>query len=152
MKEFHGSLVASSRASKITFVALLVLFSLNAFGQTFGEVTGRVSDPSGAGVPNSVLTLTSTATNAARKTDSGSDGFYSFPSVPPGIYNLKSEHPGFKTVTTDRNGRNHSCSENPSTKKVSGLHGMLLPPSNTLCSLRPAASTRSTLCLVGSSA
>ena len=37
MKEFHGSLVASSRASKITFVALLVLFSLNAFGQTFGR-------------------------------------------------------------------------------------------------------------------
>jgi hypothetical protein len=101
MKEFHGSLVASSPASKITFLVLLVLFSLNAFGQTFGEVTGRVIDPSGAGVPNSVLTLTSTATNAARKTDSGSDGFYSFPSVPPGIYNLKSEHTGFKTVTTD---------------------------------------------------
>jgi len=79
----------------------IVCFGLPLLGQTFGEITGRISDPSGAGVPNSVLTLTSTATNAVRQTDSGNDGFYSFPSVPPGIYNIKSEHPGFKTSTTN---------------------------------------------------
>jgi hypothetical protein len=76
MKEFHGSLVASSPTSKITPVVLLILLSLNAFGQAFGEVTGRVSDPSGAGAPNSISSLTSTAANAARRTDGGSDGFF----------------------------------------------------------------------------
>ena len=79
----------------------IVCFGLPLLGQTLGEITGRVSDPSGAGVPNSVLTLTSTATNAVRQADSGNDGFYSFPSVPPGIYNLKTEHPGFKTATSN---------------------------------------------------
>ena len=81
--------------------ALLCCCGLPLLGQTFGEITGRVSDPSGAGIPGAVLTLTNTATNAVRQTDSGSDGFYSFPSVPPGFYNLKSEHPGFKVAASD---------------------------------------------------
>jgi hypothetical protein len=66
-----------------------------------GEITGRVSDPSGAGVPDSALTLTSTATGAVRQANSGSDGFYSFPSLPPGFYTLKAEHPGFKVSTSN---------------------------------------------------
>jgi hypothetical protein len=70
-------------------------------GQTLGEITGRVSDPSGAGVPDSALTLINTATSAVRQTNSTSDGFYSFPSLPPGFYNLKTEHPGFKTSTSN---------------------------------------------------
>jgi hypothetical protein len=86
--------------TKLLLGAILCV-GLPLLGQTFGEITGRVSDPSGAGVPNSVLTLASTATNAVRQTDSGNDGFYSFPSVPPGIYNLKTEHPGFKTATSN---------------------------------------------------
>jgi hypothetical protein len=84
-----------------SFIALLLLTGLSVLGQTLGEITGRVSDSSGAGVPTSVLSLTDTATNAVRQTDSGNDGFYSFPSVPPGIYNLKAEHPGFKTATSN---------------------------------------------------
>jgi hypothetical protein len=83
------------------FVGMVLLFGLPLLSQTLGEITGRVSDPSGAGVPNSVLTLTSTSTNAVRQTDSGSDGFYALPSIPPGFYNLKAEHPGFKTETTN---------------------------------------------------
>ena len=51
-------------------------------------------------MPNAALTLTNTSTNAVRNTDSSSDGFYTFPSVPPGVYNLKAEHPGFKTVSS----------------------------------------------------
>ncbi len=79
----------------------LLSFGLPLLGQTLGEITGRVSDVNGGGIPNSALTLTNTATNAVRQTDSGSDGFYDFPSVPPGIYNLRSEHPGFKAATSD---------------------------------------------------
>jgi hypothetical protein len=84
-----------------TFAAVLFLSRLSLVGQTFGEITGRVSDPSGAGVPNSGLTLTNVSTNAVRQVDSTADGFYSFTSVPPGIYNLKAEHPGFKTATSN---------------------------------------------------
>src|ERR1700751_4805266 len=84
-----------------SFVAVLLLSGLSLMGQTLGEITGQVVDPSGAGVPESVLTLTNTATNAARTANSNEQGLYTFPSVPPGIYNVRVEHPGFKTANTN---------------------------------------------------
>ena len=91
-------------SSNLTFVFtfLLLLFSAaSAFGQTFGEITGRVTDPSGAGVPGANMTLTNTATNAARATVTSGEGLYTFPSVPPGVYNVKAEHQGFKVITSN---------------------------------------------------
>src|SRR5581483_11051518 len=81
--------------------AVLLCIGLPLLGQTLGELSGRISDASGAGVPNAVLTLTNTSTNAVRTVNSSSDGNYTFPSVPPGVYNLKVEHPGFKAVTSN---------------------------------------------------
>src|SRR5580698_9650304 len=83
------------------FVGAILCSGFTLLGQTFGEITGRVSDPSGAGVPNATLTLTNTSTNVIRQAESTGDGFYSFPSVQPGFYNIKAEHTGFKTVTTN---------------------------------------------------
>lgn len=80
---------------------LFLCWGLPLLGQTLGELSGRISDASGAGVPNAVLTLTNTSTNAVRTVNSSSDGDYTFPSVPPGSYNLKVEHPGFKAVTSN---------------------------------------------------
>jgi hypothetical protein len=81
--------------------AVLLLSGLSLLGQTLGEITGQVGDQSRAAVPGSVVTLTSTTTNAVRQTNSNEQGLYTFPSVPPGIYNLKVEHPGFKTATSN---------------------------------------------------
>jgi hypothetical protein len=78
------------------FATVLLLSGLPLLAQTFGEITGRVSDPSGAGVPDSTITLTNNSTNAVRQTQSGSDGIYSFPSLAPGIYSIRTEHAGFK--------------------------------------------------------
>src|SRR5579862_5308643 len=83
------------------FVAMLLLAGASLFGQTVGEITGQVGDPSGAGVPAAVLTLTNTTTNAVRQATSSDQGLYTFTSVPPGIYNIKVEHPGFKTTTSN---------------------------------------------------
>ncbi|MBV9742352.1 MAG: TonB-dependent receptor [Acidobacteriia bacterium] len=86
---------------RTTLLAAAVLsFGLPLAAQTFGGITGRVSDSSGAAVPGSNLTLTNTSTNANRQTTSGDDGFYDFPSVPPGIYNVKAEHAGFKATSS----------------------------------------------------
>ena len=82
------------------FCALAALFVMPAFGQTFGEITGRVSDSSGAVVPGATITLTNINTNATRTTDSTSAGNYTLPSVPPGFYNLKTEHSGFRTTAS----------------------------------------------------
>ena len=43
------------------------------------------------------VTLTNTNTNAARQTNTTGAGVYTFPSVPPGPYTLKTEVNGFKT-------------------------------------------------------
>ena len=68
--------------------------------QTFGEITGHISDQSSASVPNATITITNVSTNAERTAVSTSAGDYSFPSVPPGVYNVKAEHTGFKLVTS----------------------------------------------------
>jgi hypothetical protein len=82
------------------FVGALLCTGLPLLSQTLGDISGRVSDPSGAGVPNAALRLTNTTTNAIRAVDSSSDGFYNFASVPPGIYNLRVEHMGFRSATS----------------------------------------------------
>ena len=84
-----------------SLLVVLLLSGFSLLGQTLGEITGTVVDPSGAAVPNSVVTLTSTATNAVRTANSNEQGLYTFPSVPPGIYNVKVEHPGFKSTTSN---------------------------------------------------
>ena len=81
-------------------LGVIVCLGLPLLGQTLGDLSGRVNDPSGAGVPNAVVSLTNTSTNAVRNTESSTDGLYSFPSVPPGVYNLKVEHPGFRTASS----------------------------------------------------
>jgi Carboxypeptidase regulatory-like domain len=81
--------------------AVFSCLGLPLWGQTFGEVTGRVTDASGAAVAGATITLTSTATNATRTTESGGEGFYTFTSVPPGTYDVKASHTGFKVVTTN---------------------------------------------------
>jgi carboxypeptidase family protein len=67
-----------------------------AGAQTFGEITGRITDASGAAAPEAVVTATNTNTNAARRTVSTVTGDYGFPSLPPGTYTIKVEKPGFK--------------------------------------------------------
>src|SRR5580700_8552496 len=86
--------------TKLLLVVIL-LSGLSLLGQTLGEITGTVVDPSGAGVPNAAVTMTSTATNASRSEQTNEQGLYTFTSVPPGTYNLKVEHPGFKTTTSN---------------------------------------------------
>jgi hypothetical protein len=81
--------------------AALLLFSVSAFPQTLGEITGRVTDTTAAAVPNATITLTSVATNAVRTTVSTDSGDYTFPSVPPGSYSVKAEHTGFKTAANN---------------------------------------------------
>src|SRR5215831_2204096 len=71
------------------------------YAQTFGEVTGRVTDPSGAVIPGASLTLTNVNTNAVRNVVTTEAGAYTFPSVPPGSYRLRTELPGFKTALSE---------------------------------------------------
>ena len=86
---------------KMLLAVLVVLVGLAlappSFGQTFGEITGVVTDPSGAIITGATLTVTNTQTNAARTATTNVAGNYSFPALLPGVYNVRAEMQGFQS-------------------------------------------------------
>ncbi len=68
----------------------------SSFAQTFGEITGVVTDTSGAVVAGATVTVTNTQTNATRTAVTNSVGNYSFPALQPGVYSVKVEIQGFQ--------------------------------------------------------
>jgi hypothetical protein len=81
--------------------ALLLLSAAKVSAQTSGEITGLVTDSSGAAVSGATATVTNKATGVTRKVVTNSEGLYSFPSLMPGVYELKVEQAGFKTARLD---------------------------------------------------
>ena len=79
-------------------IGLLSLAFATAFAQTGGQIAGEVRDASGALVPNASVTVTNTATNGVRSTATNTSGLYSFPDLPPGMYDVKVAAGGFATV------------------------------------------------------
>jgi len=58
-------------------------------------LSGIVSDPSGALIPGATVTITNTATNLTRSTESGASGQYVFDQIPPGPYKVVATAAGF---------------------------------------------------------
>ena len=88
------------RTFAILAAALLILASGAAvWSQTVqGVITGTVTDPTGAVVPNATVTITNVATNVSQNTTTGSDGSYRFSLVPPGTYIVEIKAANFATV------------------------------------------------------
>jgi hypothetical protein len=80
-------------------VALLVVSSAPMLAQTFGEITGEIRDSSGGVVPSATVTVTNQATGSVRTVSANQEGVYSFPSLPPGVYDLKVTAQGFEVFT-----------------------------------------------------
>src|SRR5215469_8801830 len=78
---------------------LLVWLSVEARAQsiTSGDVTGTITDPSGAGVPNAAVTLTNTNTNTTQNTTTNPQGTYRFAFVLPGTYSVTVKAAGFQS-------------------------------------------------------
>ena len=76
----------------------ILFFSLNtiAFGQADrGTITGTVTDPAAAVVPNAAVAARNSETGARFETVSTSSGNYTIVSIPAGLYNLEVSAPGF---------------------------------------------------------
>jgi hypothetical protein len=83
----------------VSAVLLIVISTRPVAGQTFGVITGEVHDTSGAVIAGAAVVVTNEATGATRNTVANEVGTYSFPSLPPGTYDLKVSTSGFQTVT-----------------------------------------------------
>src|SRR5258708_36499901 len=69
-----------------------------ARGPTQGDITGEVSDVSGAVIPGATVIVTNQGTNASRQVMTNGAGVYSFPSLLPGIYQVRVEKAGFQSM------------------------------------------------------
>src|SRR5262245_180159 len=61
-----------------------------------GAITGTVSDPNGALIPNATIIATSSGSQTEYKTQSTETGNYTLASMPAGIYSLRVEAAGFR--------------------------------------------------------
>src|SRR5437762_278354 len=74
---------------------LILLFTLSAFSQTSGSLSGTVVS-SGSPLPGVTVTVSSPALQGTRSNVSGEAGGYFFPSLPPGNYNVSFELTGMQ--------------------------------------------------------
>jgi Carboxypeptidase regulatory-like domain len=80
----------------LSFIYLLV-FVAGGLAQNLGSINGRITDASGAAVPNATIEVTSQATQATRTATADSIGVYEFAGLNPGMYTLKVTQQGFNT-------------------------------------------------------
>ena len=86
---------------KKSLSCFLLALTTHLLAQTFGGFTGQITDSTGASISGATIHITNTATNAARTAASNDSGNYDFPSLPPGVYNVRVEKAGFKTATSN---------------------------------------------------
>jgi hypothetical protein len=86
------------RSWKVFFLGLSFFFAFGVagFGQATTDITGTVTDPSGAVVPGAKVTMTNGATGGASNTVSNSSGLYRISNLAIGSYTLRVEAKGFK--------------------------------------------------------
>ena len=78
-------------------LACVLLTALPAAAQfDRGQISGTIKDAQGAVVPGVTVTVTSLDTQAVRTTATDATGFYTFPNLPPGKYDVAAELSGFK--------------------------------------------------------
>src|SRR3954463_3503632 len=88
------------RARQIGCLGALLISALSHAGAqgVGGSIAGQVTDPTHAAVPNSTLRLTNKGTGAERITQSDGEGNYNFPIVAPGVYTIRAEAQGFRSL------------------------------------------------------
>jgi len=97
------------RAKKWEFFVRLILLAVFAVirlpGQgDRGEITGTVTDATGAVVPGAQIVVVQRATNASYRTTTSTAGDFTVPSLPVGEYQVRVERQGFKTSITENVG------------------------------------------------
>jgi hypothetical protein len=79
------------------FLWALLLFSVGLYGQT-ASLAGRVTDSTGAVLPEARIVVTHVTTGVERAVHSSEEGYYAVPLLPPGEYRIAAERSGFRSV------------------------------------------------------
>lgn len=82
-------------------VMLLLMSSGVVWGQAHTSLSGVVTDPTGSVVVGATVILTDVRTGATRTATTNQDGAFEFPQLRPGIYRVRVEMQGFKSIVQD---------------------------------------------------
>jgi hypothetical protein len=83
----------------VLLLSILIVILPSKAQETLGAITGTVTDPSGAAVPDATVKALNTATNLEIVTKTKSNGSYLVPQLPAGTYRLTITKEGFKSET-----------------------------------------------------
>src|SRR6266852_3574297 len=98
-KEFN--MTNASRMVALVFFMSLVSSGALLAQSDLGTISGFIKDPSGATVPNAKVTVRNN-TAVERQVVTNESGYYTITNLPPGLYALSAEAPGFqKFQSTD---------------------------------------------------
>lgn len=78
------------------FVLVVISCSFAGFGQTGGTITGLISDPAGAVVPNAPVQIKNSATGVIATAATSATGNYTLNELPAGTYEIDVAVSGFK--------------------------------------------------------
>jgi hypothetical protein len=89
---------------RILIPICLFFLAVACFGQTVtGNLDGRVTDPAGASVPGATVTARNANTGAERSTTTNEEGYFVFPYLPIGSYEVTVTKQGFANVVAKDN-------------------------------------------------
>jgi hypothetical protein len=88
-----------TRAISCLLTSLALFACLAVFAQApTGIITGTIADESAALIPNATIVITNKDTGSARTVTSSSEGLFSATALPAGVYQVRAEVTGFKTI------------------------------------------------------
>src|SRR5579871_5490154 len=92
--------MASQRFSMRALI-LSLLTTCALFAQT-ASLTGRITDPTGAVVPQASVKIESAGSGLSATAISDEQGYYNFSALQPGVYNVTISKAGFKPIRETR--------------------------------------------------
>jgi Carboxypeptidase regulatory-like domain/TonB-dependent Receptor Plug Domain len=94
-----ASLYSFGRTTAV-FLMLAICFSVPTLAQVAGgRLSGTLSDPSGAGIPEAKLVIKNVATGVERTVTTNADGYYTAVNLLPGSYQIAISAAGFNSET-----------------------------------------------------
>jgi hypothetical protein len=84
----------------VSLIVLLITCQCS-WAQFTSAIEGTVTDPSGAVIPNTTVTLKNEETGVAQSVQTGDSGYFRFPTLPSALFTLNASAPGFKTTVQD---------------------------------------------------
>ncbi len=95
--KFHRARLLSGLLCVLLAAALIVSVAVSpAWSSVTGSISGTVKDSSGAVVPEAAVTALNTGTGISQSVETDAVGFYVFPALPVGVYDVTIRHAGFK--------------------------------------------------------